>query len=181
MRECRHKAGNVIITSAASKGLSLSALFQRLLPQKLLLRKGECSKMNVSNIQEATIMAKTSEEKLKQIKELQAKKDAIMLRPDLEEGRLIRDTAKADGKTVSGYILEAVKEYMARHSGNNDAQAAVDTSAECVVEISQEMYTKAQMSANYHKMSMREFVEMSIAEQRMRDLRGVQASGTDKK
>ena len=60
-------------------------------------------------------MAKTSEEKLKQIKELQAKKDAIMLRPDLEEGRLIRDTAKADGKTVSGYILEAVREYMKRH------------------------------------------------------------------
>lgn len=126
-------------------------------------------------------MAKTSEEKLKQIKELQAKKDAIMLRPDLEEGRLIRDTAKADGKTVSGYILEAVKEYMARHPGYNDAQAAVDTSAECVVEISQKVYEKAMLSANYHKMSMREFIEMSIAEQNMKDLRGVQASGTEKK
>lgn len=126
-------------------------------------------------------MAKTSEEKLKQIKELQAKKDAIMLRPDLEEGRLIRDTAKADGKTVSGYILEAVKEYMARHHGNNDAQADVDTSAGCVVEISQKVYENARISANYHKMSMREFVEMSIAEQHMKDLRGVQASETDKK
>ena len=60
-------------------------------------------------------MAKTSEEKLKQIKELQAKKDAIMLRPDLEEGQRIRDTARADGKTVSGYILQAVREYMMRH------------------------------------------------------------------
>ena len=126
-------------------------------------------------------MAKTSEEKLKQIKELQAKKDAIMLRPDLEEGRLIRDTAKVDGKTVSGYILEAVKEYMARHSGNDSAQETAEVSGECVVEISQEMYTKAQMSANYHKMSMREFVEMSIAEQHMKDLRGVTASGTDEK
>lgn len=126
-------------------------------------------------------MAKTSEEKLKQIKELQAKKDAIMLRPDLEEGRLIRDTAKADGKTVSGYILEAVKEYMARHSGNNDERADIDISAECVVEISKKVYEKARLSANYHKMSMREFVEMSIAEQHMKDLRGVQASETDKK
>ena len=126
-------------------------------------------------------MAKTSEEKLRQIKELQAKKDAIMLRPDLEEGRLIRDTAKADGKTVSGYILEAVKEYMARHSGNNDERADIDISAECVVEISQKVYEKAKLSANYHKMSMREFVEMSIAEQHMKDLRGVQASETDKK
>lgn len=126
-------------------------------------------------------MAKTSEEKLKQIKELQAKKDAIMLRPDLEEGRLIRDTAKADGKTVSGYILEAVKEYMARHSGKNDAQAAVDTSAECVVEISQEMYTKAQMSANYRKMSIQEYVELSINEQRMKDVREIQMAATKNK
>ena len=60
-------------------------------------------------------MTKTSEEKLKQIKDLQAKKDAIMLRPDLEEGKRIRDTAKADGKTVSGYILDAVWEYMENH------------------------------------------------------------------
>ena len=125
-------------------------------------------------------MAKTSEEKLKQIKELQAKKDAIMLRPDLEEGRLIRDTAKADGKTVSGYILEAVKEYMARHSGNNDAQAAVDTSAECVVEISQKVYEKARLSANCHKCSVNEFVELAITEQRKRDLRDFSISNKEK-
>ena len=125
-------------------------------------------------------MAKTSEEKLKQIKELQAKKDAIMLRPDLEEGRLIRDTAKADGKTVSGYILEAVKEYMARHSGNNDAQAAVDTSAECMVEISQEVYEKARLSANYHKCSVNEFVELAITEQHKRDLRDFSISNKEK-
>ena len=125
-------------------------------------------------------MAKTSEEKLKQIKELQAKKDAIMLRPDLEEGRLIRDTAKVDGKTVSGYILEAVKEYMARHSGNNDAQAAVDTSAECMVEISQEVYEKARLSANYHKCSVNEFVELAITEQHKRDLRDFSISNKEK-
>lgn len=103
------------------------------------------------------------------------------VRPRTEEGQAFKDYAQATGTSVQQLFLQAVREYMARHSGDNDAQAAVDASAECMVEISQEMYTKAQMSANYHKMSMREFVEMSIAEQRMRDLRGVQASGTDKK
>ena len=101
-----------------------------------------------------------------------------MLRPPLDEGQRIRNAASEAGKKVSPFILEAVKEYMARHSGNNDAQATVDVSAECVVEISPEMYAKAQMSANYRKMSIREYVELSINEQRMKDVREIQAAAT---
>lgn len=125
-------------------------------------------------------MAQTKDERRAAIaaavKKSQQKTDAIMLRPPLANGQKIRDAAKASGETLSGYILGAVNEYMARHPGNGSAQAAANTSADCVVEISEEMYTKAKLSANYHKMSIREFVEMSIAEQRMRDLKGVRAS-----
>jgi hypothetical protein len=137
--------------------------------------------MIVSNNQEATIMAKTSEEKLKQIKELQAKKDAIMLRPDLEEGQRIRDTARSDGKTVSGYILEAVREYMARHSGDKSAQETVEVSAGCAVEIDPEIYAKAKMFASYRKMPIRKYVEAAITEQRMKDLREIQTAATTSK
>lgn len=67
-------------------------------------------------------MAQTKEERKAAIKaavkKSQEKTDAIMLRPPLEEGKQIRNTAKAAGKTVSGYILEAVREYMIRHPVN---------------------------------------------------------------
>ena len=123
-------------------------------------------------------MAKTEEEK--KIANREAVKTfyrekcmEFKVRPRKEDGQAIKDYAQSIDMSVQKFFLEAVKEYMARHSGNDDAQASVDVSAERVVEISPEMYAKAQMSANYRKMSMREFVEMSIAEQRMRDLKGV--------
>lgn len=131
-------------------------------------------------------MAKTEEEKKeanrKAVKDFYANKCMeFKVRPRKEEGQEFKDYAQATGTSVQQLFLQAVREYMVRHPGNNDAQAAVDTSAECVVEISQKVYEKAKLSANYHKMSMREFVEMSIAEQHMKDLRGGQASETDKK
>lgn len=44
----------------------------------------------------------------------QAKLDQIMVRPYKEEGQLIREAAKAAGKSLQGYILEAVQERMER-------------------------------------------------------------------
>lgn len=141
--------------------------------------------MNVSNIQEATIMAQTKEERKAAIKaavkKSQEKTDAIMLRPPLEEGQRIRDAASKAGKKVSPFILEAVNEYMARPSGSDSAQETVEVSVECVVSISPEMYAKAQMSANYRKMSIREYVELSINEQRMKDVREVQEAAVKNK
>jgi len=49
------------------------------------------------------------------VKRSQEKTDAIMLRPKKEDGKIIRDAAAAAGKSVSGYILNAVWEYMANH------------------------------------------------------------------
>ena len=45
-------------------------------------------------------------------KRYQEKCDAIMLRPSKEEGQKIREAAKATGKTVSAYILDAVRAEM---------------------------------------------------------------------
>lgn len=70
---------------------------------------------------------KTSPEKLKQIKELQAKKDAIMLRPDLEEGKAIRMAAKEAGESVSAFVLNSVRDRMA---GIVKGQYTVDLGAE---------------------------------------------------
>ena len=41
-----------------------------------------------------------------------AGRDNIMLRPSKEEGQKIREAAKAAGKTVSAYILDAVRAEM---------------------------------------------------------------------
>jgi len=49
------------------------------------------------------------------VKRSQEKTDAIMLRPKKEDGKIIRDAAAAAGKSVSGYILNAVWEYMTNH------------------------------------------------------------------
>lgn len=43
-----------------------------------------------------------------------AKLDNIMIRPYLEEGATIRSAAAATGKSVQGYVLEAVREKMER-------------------------------------------------------------------
>ena len=45
-------------------------------------------------------------------KRYQEKRDAIMLRPSKEEGQQIREAAKAAGKSVSAYILDAVRAEM---------------------------------------------------------------------
>ena len=47
-------------------------------------------------------------------KRYQEKRDAIMLRPSKEEGQQIREAAKAAGKSVSAYILDAVRAEMER-------------------------------------------------------------------
>lgn len=47
-------------------------------------------------------------------KRYQEKRDAIMLRPSKEEGQKIREAAKAAGKSVSTYILDAVRAEMAK-------------------------------------------------------------------
>lgn len=71
---------------------------------------------------EANTMSTNSE----RVKKSQEKTDAIMLRPKLEEGQIIRDTAKAVGKNLSAYILDAtriqmkkdkaaLREYMENH------------------------------------------------------------------
>lgn len=43
-----------------------------------------------------------------------ASRDNIMLRPSKEEGQQIREAAKAAGKSVSAYILDAVRAEMER-------------------------------------------------------------------
>ena len=68
---------------------------------------------------EVLLMAQTPEERRKAhisaVKKAQEKTDAIMLRPSKADGARIRSAASAAGKTVSGYILDAVWEYMERH------------------------------------------------------------------
>ena len=68
---------------------------------------------------EVLIMAQTPEERRESIKravkKAQEKTDAIMLRPKLEDGAKIRSAASAAGKTVSGFILDAVWEYIENH------------------------------------------------------------------
>lgn len=39
-------------------------------------------------------------------------KDNIMVRPDKDEGKQIRQAAADAGKSVQAYILQAVREYM---------------------------------------------------------------------
>lgn len=51
------------------------------------------------------------------VRKYQEKRDSIMLRPSKEEGRAIRDTAKAAGQSVQAYILQAVRERIAREGG----------------------------------------------------------------
>lgn len=46
------------------------------------------------------------------------RQDAIMLRPDKETGAAIRDAAKAAGKPLQRFILDAVLEKMGRKIDN---------------------------------------------------------------
>ena len=47
-----------------------------------------------------------------------AKCDYIAVKPLKEEGEVIRQTAKAAGQSIQGYILQAVRERMERESAN---------------------------------------------------------------
>jgi len=65
--------------------------------------------------QEISAMSTNSE----RVKKSQERTDAIMLRPLKADGAIIREAAKSAGKTVSGYILDAVWEYMENHKGES--------------------------------------------------------------
>lgn len=45
------------------------------------------------------------------VRRYQKKCDAIMLRPKLEEGRKIRETAKSEGVSVQALMLRLFREY----------------------------------------------------------------------
>ena len=68
---------------------------------------------------EVLTMAQTPEERrranIAAVKKAQEKTDAIMLRPAKEDGQRIRSAASAVGKSVSGFILDAVWEYIENH------------------------------------------------------------------
>ena len=59
-----------------------------------------------------------SEKKRKSNDAYNAKCDFIAVRPMLEDGAVIRETAKAAGQSLQGYILQAVRERMERESAN---------------------------------------------------------------
>ena len=75
--------------------------------------------VKTTTINEVLIMAQTPEERRKAniaaVKKAQEKTDAIMLRPSKADGAAIRSAASAYGKSVSGFILDAVWEYIANH------------------------------------------------------------------
>lgn len=48
------------------------------------------------------------------VKRYQATRDAIMLRPSKEQGKIIRDAAADAGQSVQAYILQAVRDRMSR-------------------------------------------------------------------
>ena len=102
---------------------------------------------------------KTSPEKLKQIKELQAKKDAIMLRPDLEEGQAIRTAAKEAGESVSAFVLNSVRGRMA---GAAKGAYTVDLGAE--------LGERTAMMAKAKEATIEEYVRNAVTEQRKRDI-----------
>lgn len=68
-------------------------------------------KMVEKSEQEISAVSTNSE----RVKKSQERTDAIMLRPLKADGKTIRDAAAKAGKTVSGYILDAVWEYMENH------------------------------------------------------------------
>lgn len=49
------------------------------------------------------------------VKKYQENRDAIMLRPTKEDGQIVRSAAKANGKSVQGFVMEIVLEYIANH------------------------------------------------------------------
>ena len=58
-------------------------------------------------------MATTDAER-RAVKKYQETRDAIMLRPPIEDGKNIRQAAADAGQSVQAYILQAIRERMAR-------------------------------------------------------------------
>lgn len=54
----------------------------------------------------------TTEAQIKANVKYNRSKDNIMIRPDKDEGKQIRQAAADAGKSVQAYILQAVREYM---------------------------------------------------------------------
>ena len=75
----------------------------------------ECDKMAATKTQEAAKVSKNSEAVKKHYAE---KCDAFKIRPRKAEGQTIREYAAAHGMSVQGLFLEAVREYMERHTLN---------------------------------------------------------------
>lgn len=57
---------------------------------------------------------KSTDAQIKASVKYNQKQDNIMIRPTKEEGRVIRDSAKAAGQSVQAYILQAIRERMER-------------------------------------------------------------------
>ena len=53
--------------------------------------------------------------KVEYVKKYQENRDAIMLRPTKADGEIVRSAAKARGKSVQGFVMEIVLEYIASH------------------------------------------------------------------
>ena len=64
----------------------------------------------------------TTEAGKRAVKKYQLKRDSIMLRPSLEEGRSIRQAAVDAGESVQRYILGAVKDRMERDIIKEDVE-----------------------------------------------------------
>lgn len=56
----------------------------------------------------------STEAEKRAVKNYQSKRDSIMIRPEKEEGQRIRDAAAQAGKSVQAYILDAIRDRMAR-------------------------------------------------------------------
>ena len=49
------------------------------------------------------------------VKKYQQKRDAIMLRPSKEDGKIVREAAASFGMSVQAFAMKAMFEYMENH------------------------------------------------------------------
>ena len=69
--------------------------------------------MESTNIKEK----KSTDAQIKASVKYNQKQDNIMIRPTKEEGRIIRDSAKAAGQSVQAYILQAIRDRIEKEQG----------------------------------------------------------------
>lgn len=95
-----------------------------------------------------------------------ASKDNIMIRPDKEEGATIRNAAAVAGQSNQQYILQAVRERMARdaaaqvsesHTGGPQAHSGAG-----VVSLPSGTLERAQEAAQHTGESVSRFVERAV-------------------